>query len=446
MTGPVPGSMGVEADQHSAGMGGSGSPASTGPGEFRAHWPLVMAASAGFGFSAMVSVTTGLFMEPLGREFGWGRALQASGASITAILTFVMSPFFGMLIDRWGTRWMALVGIVFASLVICSFSLANGSPIQWMALWAVYAFAGVMIKSTVWTAAISSVFTQGRGLALGLTLSGTAVAQIIFPPLTDWLINSYGWRGAWIGLGLGGGLFTFAICLFFFFDGYALAKTRRKLAGSNSSGQLLDAPGLSIAQAWRDTALWRIGLSTFIMMVVTIALNVHQFEILRATGLTRTAAAYYSSIAGVAGIAGKLITGALLDRYHVRWVGGITLGMTTIAFALLLLPNLSPAIIVIAMVVNGYSAGTKLQVASYLTSAYGGLRHFGAIFGVMASLIAAGSGLGPVAAGLIFDSYGSYDPFLVIGIVASIVSSGLVISLGPYPDWASSTDASEKRA
>lgn len=96
------------------------------------------------------------------------------------------------------------------------------------------------------------------------------------------------------------------------------------------------------------------------------------------------------------------------------------------------------------MVVNGYSAGTKLQVASYLTSAYGGLRNFGAMFGVMASLIAAGSGLGPVAAGLIFDSYGSYDPFLVIGIVASIVSSGLIISLGAYPVWGSSKDISEK--
>jgi predicted MFS family arabinose efflux permease len=414
------------------------------PGEFRKHWPVVMAASAGFGFSAMVSVTTGLFMEPLGNEFGWGRALQASGASITAVLTFAMSPFFGMLIDRWGTRWMALVGIVFASLVICSFSLANGSPVQWMMLWAVYAFAGVMIKSTVWTAAISSVFKEGRGMALGLTLSGTAVAQIIFPPLTDWLINTYGWRGAWIGLGLGGGAFTFVICLFFFIDGYAIARSKQAMTGEKAKGPLLDVPGLSIAQAWRDTALWRIGLSTFIMMVVTIALNVHQFEILRATGITRTAAAYYSSIAGFAGIAGKLITGALLDRYHVRWVGGLTLGMTTVAFALLLLPNLSPPIIVAAMVVNGYSAGTKLQVASYLTSAYGGLRNFGAMFGVMASLIAAGSGLGPVAAGLIFDSYGSYDPFLVIGIVASIVSSGLIISLGAYPVWGSSTDISEK--
>jgi predicted MFS family arabinose efflux permease len=401
--------------------------------EFCRHWPLILAAATGFGFSAIISVTTGLFMEPLGKEFGWGRALQASGASVTAVLTFLMSPIFGMLIDRFGTRGMALFGIAFASLIIASFSFANGSPTQWMAMWAIYAFAGVMIKSTVWTAAVSSVFSEGRGLALGLVLSGTAAAQVIFPPLTDWMINSYGWRGAWIGLGLGAGSVTFIICFFFFFDGYAMAKAKRGEA--DSKGPLLDAPGLSMAEAWRDTALWRIAASTFIMMLITIALNVHQFEILRATGVTRTSAAWYSSIAGVAGIAGKLVTGWLLDRYHVRWVGGLTLGSTAFAFALLLMPNLTPAIIIAAMVVNGYAAGTKLQVASYLTSAYGGLKNFGGMFGVMASLIAAGSGLGPVLAGWVFDEYGSYAPFLLFGIAASVVSALLIISLGAYPDW-----------
>jgi predicted MFS family arabinose efflux permease len=300
---------------------------------------------------------------------------------------------------------------------------------------AVYAFAGVMIKSTVWTAAVSSTFSEGRGLALGLVLSGTAAAQVIFPPLTDWMINAYGWRGAWVGLGLGAGSVTFIICYLFFFDGYAMAKAKAAAEGGTAKGPILDAPGLSMRQAWRDTALWRIGASTFIMMLITIALNVHQFEILRSTGVTRTSAAWYTSIAGVAGIAGKLVTGWLLDRYHVRWVGGLTLGSTAIAFALLMMPGLTPAIIVTAMFVNGYAAGTKLQVASYLTSAYGGLKNFGGIFGVMASLIAAGSGLGPVLAGFVFDAYGGYGPFLIFGIIASVVSALLIMSLGAYPDW-----------
>lgn len=414
--------------------------------EFREHWKLVMAAAIGFAFSSITSSSTGLFMQPLGEEFGWGRALQSSGTSITAVLTFFMSPLFGMAIDRFGTRRMALFGIVGAAVVISSFSLANGSQMQWIMLWVIYAFPAVMIKSTVWSAAVSSVFNHGRGLALGLTLSGTAVAQAIIPPITNALINEFGWRGAFVWLGLGGGSIAFLACVLFLFDGYDLARRDRKAEDGGSKGTLLDAPGLSIPQAWRSQALWRIAISTFIMMIVTIALNVHQFEILRSAGVDRTSAAYFSSIAGIAGVAGKLVTGWLLDRYHARWVGSLTLGMTAIAFGLLMLPNLTPAIIIVAMTVNGYSAGTKLQIASYLTAAYGGLRNFGAIFGAMASLIAAGSGLGPIVAGLVFDAYGSYDPFLIFGIAGSLFSGFLIFGVGDYPVWRKGAEREAKPA
>lgn len=402
--------------------------------EFRQHWTLVVAAAIGFAFSSIVSSSTGLFMAPLSEEFGWSRTLASSGTSITAALTFFMSPLFGVLIDRWGTRRMALAGIVGAALLVSAFSLSTGSATLWIAMWVLYALPGVMIKSTVWSAAVSSVFTHGRGLALGLTLSGTAVAQTIIPPITNMLINEFGWRGAFVWLGLGGGAIALLACTFWLFDRHDIVK-RAPVADHAEREAAPELPGLTIPQAWRNHALWRIAISTFIMMIVTIALNVHQFEILRGVGVDRTSAAWYSSIAGIAGVVGKLVTGWLLDRYHAKWVGSLTLGITALAFILLMLPNLNTGIIILAMTVNGYAAGTKLQIASYLTAAYGGLRNFGAIFGTMASLIAAGSGLGPVVAGLVFDSYGSYGPFLVFGVIGSLFSGVLIYGVGNYPDW-----------
>ena len=416
--------------------------------EFRKHWPLVMAASIGFAFSSIVASSTGLFMEPLQEAFGWGRALSASGTSITAALTFFMSPIFGVLIDRFGTRRMALAGIIGAALLIASFSLSTGAAWLWVAMWVAYAFPAVMIKSTVWSAAVSSVFTHGRALALGLTLSGTAVAQTIIPPIPNMLINEYGWRGAFVWLGLGGGAIALLVCVFWLFDGYDLARRARSAAPADreagpegeqlaeaSAAPLLNAEGLTLPQAWRSRPLWRIAISTFLMMVITIALNVHQFEILRSAGVDRTSAAWYSSIAGIMGVVGKLVTGWLLDRYHAKWVGSLTLGMTAVAFIILMMPNLTAGLIVLAMAVNGYAAGTKLQIASYLTAAYGGLRNFGAIFGTIASLIAAGSGLGPVLAGLVYDRFGSYDPFLIFGVAASLFCGLLIYGVGHYPAW-----------
>lgn len=401
--------------------------------EWKRHWPLVLACSFGFSFHSVMSAATGLFMEPLGQEFGWNRTLQSSGISIAAIAGIVLSPFFGILIDRYGTRRLALPGLIVCSFGIAGFGLANGSVAQWIAMWSFYALASLTIKSTVWTAAVTGIFDKGRGLAIGVALSGTAVAQTITPPLANFLIDEFGWRHAfaWIGFGWGG--VSFILCLFFLFDAHDLKLRPAKAAGKEQATAQL--PGLTISEAWRSAALWRIGVSTFIMMVLTIALNVHQYPILTENGVDRTSAAYFASMAGIAGIVGKLMTGWLLDRYRVNWVGGVTLGVTALAFAALMTPSPSTPVIVAAMVINGYAAGTKLQIAGLLTSRYGGVRNFGKIFGMMATLIAAGAGLGPLVAGMIHDAYGNYGPFLIFGAVGSLFCGWLVFGMSREPKW-----------
>ncbi len=405
--------------------------------EWRQYWPLVIAASLAFSFTSVMTAAAGLFMEPLGKEFGWSRTLLSSGMSISAVTTFLLSPLFGLIIDRIGVRRLALPGLALMALTIASLSLLNGAVWMWFAIWTVYAAAALATKSTVWTASVASAFDAGRGLAMGLVLSGSALAQGITPPLTNYLIDAFGWRMAFVWLGLGWGSLALLLCVFWLFDGYDASRKARAANPDAATGKSLlgDSPGLSIAEAWRSAALWRIAISTFVIMVVTIALVVHQIPILQSIGVERTTAATYAGIAGLAGVAGKLVTGWLLDRYAARWVGGLTLAATSLTFILLLLPDRSWAIIFAAMLINGYAAGTKLQIAGYLTSAYGGMKNFGLIFGTMASLIAAGSGLGPLMAGFLFDLYGNYDVYLWIGIGGTLLSALLIFGLGDYPAW-----------
>src|SRR3546814_10153932 len=80
----------------------------------------------------------------------------------------------------------------------------------------------------------------------------------------------------------------------------------------------------------RDPALWRISISTFVIMTVTIGLVVHQIPILTDAGFSRETAALYALPAGLAGIVGKLVTGWLLDRFPARWVGGLSIGATAV--------------------------------------------------------------------------------------------------------------------
>ena len=411
--------------------------------EWRRSWTLVLAASIGFSFHSIMAIGTGVFMDPLGQEFGWNRAQQSSGVSIASITAMVLSPFFGALIDRWGVRRLALPGLVLTSLAIAGFALTNGSMRQWFALWTVYALVSLAVKSTVWTAAVASVFSASRGLAIGVTLGGTALAQIIVPPLANWLIADYGWRGAFVWLGIGWGSIALILSQLFLFD----ARDRRRQSLRTASGEASEAreetaalTGLSIREAWRDQALWRIAVSTFVIMVLTVALVVHQFPLLVEAGITRENAAFLASLTGVAGIVGKLVTGWLLDRFQPNWVGGVTLSSAAVAFALLMEPLRSPTLIVVAMVIIGYASGTKLQICGYLTTRYGGMRNFGKIFGTMASIIALGSGLGPVLGGFVYDLYGSYTPFLLAGIAGSLLSGFLIFGLGQYPVWEQEAD------
>jgi predicted MFS family arabinose efflux permease len=335
---------------------------------------------------------------------------------------------------------VALPGLVLTMGAISSFGLLNGSQAQWVALWVVFGIVSVSIKSTPWTTAVVGVFQKSRGLALALTLSGTAVSQSVVPPLGNFLITEFGWRGGFVWLGMGWGSITLLVCLLFFFDIRARAAKKRKAderAGRAPAEAVaaIELPGLSIPQAWRDSALWRLAIANFLVMVLTMGLVIHLFPILTEAGVSRQTAAWLVGLSGIAGIVGKLVTGVLLDRFRPNWVGGITLGAAALAFALLLDGIRSPTLIVIALLINGYAAGTKTHITGFLTAGYAGMKNFGAIYGVMSSLMALAAGMGPMLAGLVYDNFGDYRYFLIAGTIGCTLGGLLIISMPRYPAW-----------
>ncbi len=412
----------------------------TAANEWRANWTLVLAAAVGFSFMSIMTTSMGAFIGPLVREFGWSRTVVSMGLPIAGVVSVLLSPFVGMFIDRHGPRKLAIPGVAAMAVCTAGFGMISGSIAQWVGLWVVYALVSLTVTITVWSSAVARAFTAGRGLALGLTLAGTAVAQAIAPVLATWLIERFDWRTAYVSIAVVWGGIAFVLCLLFF-----------RSSGDNSSAKpetrdTSSEPGLTIVQAWRDPGLWRIAVSTFLLMVLTIGLLIHQIPILIAAGVTPQNAAWLAGAGGLAGIVGKLVTGFLVDRYRANWVGGITLGFTAFAFLLLMDGVRTPTLIVVAMLINGYSAGTKLQICSYLTSRYGGLRNFGTIFGFIGSLVSLGSALGPLLAGMVYDRTGGYEPFLIAGTIGCLFCGLLILTLPRYPDWGDGPDWGERSA
>ncbi|NHO65666.1 MFS transporter [Aestuariicella hydrocarbonica] len=404
--------------------------------EWKAHWPMVVCCFLGFGFYSIVPNALGLFVEPLTTEFGWSRTEIMTGLSISAVTSIFLSPFVGGLIDHWGSRRIALPGLVLSGVVLASFGLANGSAVQWMMFWVCQSLVFLLIKATVWTTAVSGTFYAGRSLAIAVTMCGTAFAQAIVPPLTQWLIAAFGWRHAYFLLGFGWGGIALIPAIFFLYD----ARDRLRKSDNDVHTVIVkdnpkqpELPGLTLREAIRHPALIRICIATFIVMLTGIGILVNQVPILVESGVTREYAAYLTSIYGVSGIFGKLATGWLMDRFEAGWVGGITLGLSGFAFLLMLKQVDSIPMIIIGLMVIGYAAGTKLQICAYLTSLYGGLRNFGKIFGIMSSAIAVGGGVGPALAALVYDMTGSYSLFIYAACILSLVAAYLLFGLGPAP-------------
>lgn len=419
---------------------------STAAQEWHRGWTVVLAAFVGFSFFSMMGGATGIFLQPIADEFGWNRTQASSGISIAGIVTATLSPFFGILIDKWGTRRLALPGLVMLALLTAAFSLNTGSFALWTALWLAYGFVALFTKSTVWTTTVAAGFESARGMALGIMLCGSAFAQTISPPVINWLIESYGWRMAFVCLGLGWGGIALALCIPFLRDLQLERGAARPGTPKSTIVAPSDLPGLTVAQAWRDRALWQIGISTFLMMLLTIGLLIHQFSIMQEAGMSKSSAAWLSSLFGIGGIVGKLVSGWLMDRYSPNWVGGLTLASAAIAFFFLMEEVATPTLIVIGMAVNGYASGTKLQITGYLSTRYAGLKNFGKIFGMMAAVIAAGSALGPLLAAYIHDVTGSYTLFMILGIVGSVIGGLLLVALPRYPAFTKQVEPEEAEA
>jgi len=400
---------------------------------------MVLAAFVGISIPVLPYQTLGLFIDPLTSEFGWSRTLISTGGSVAALITIFLYPLVGILIDRWGARRLAVPGIALTGASIAAFGLANGSPVQWIALWALHALVAVLVKSTIWTSAVSRNFNAGRSLALAITLGGTAMATILSPPLAQWLTDTYGWREAYFAIGIGWCAPAFVLSWFFLHD-----RTRENHAAtaSRTVQPQVNAEGLDVKEALRSAALWRIAGATLLTLLFSSTLIVHQVPLLVEAGVSRTTAAIMTSAAGIGGMAGGLATGALMVRFHPGRVAGITNAIMALALVPLLEPFRSPALIFFGMIIVGYSGGTKLLISSYLTGIHGGLRNYGKIYGVIASLIAFSSAIGPVFGGAIYDLSGSYDFLILFGIPASLLAGLLVWPLGARPAWQEASPAS----
>jgi predicted MFS family arabinose efflux permease len=394
--------------------------------EWRTGWPLILTGLAGSTCVGAHIYPLGTVMKPLAAEYGWARAEVSAGATISSICTMLFATFVGLLLDRYGARRVALIGTPLCAVVMSLLTFAGPEIWTWYAIWSLYALVVLLILPIVWGAAIASAFHASRGLALAVGLSGSGVAAAVYPPLTLWLLETFGIRGVYPGLALFTLLFLGPLVVFAF--------KPRPVNAPPEAGDEGPAWGLTLGQALRTGMLWRVVLVLAVAAIAASAVNVHIQPLLTDRGMTPVEAASIAAALGPSVLIGRWLGGVLLDRFHARWITLVFYLLPAAGCVLLLQFDGAYARGLVAAILIGLSVGVEGDLLPFLLSRYFGLRHFGAIYGLGMAAFGAGYAIGPFAAGLLFDRSGSYDVGLIAVAVALTAAGLTALSYGRYPD------------
>ncbi len=404
------------------------------PSEFRLGWKVLLAALLGtaFGASPIPFQTTGFFMGPLQQEFGWSLSQISLGLTIYGVLGALLAPFYGSLADRHGVRPVALGALAVFGLVFACFSLTPSLPVFYM-LWTLVGLVGIGSTPLTWSRAIGLWFFRSRGLALGLTLIGTSITAILLPPLTAWLIGSYGWRISYAAIALLPLCVALPVGLLLFREPRPEERPP-ELAIVDSDGRQVLA-GFSLKECTRNSRFWVLIASTALVSFAYAGGLVHLPQILKGAGFTPAQVAPIMSVWGAAIFFGRIGSGLLLDRFWAPLVMLPILSMPALGCYMLTNDSLGYGAAVVAAVLFGLSSGAETDLIAYLAGRYFGMAHYGKIYGVVYMTFGIGSALSPMAYAAVRDTTGSYDLILFVCAGMFVTGALLLLTMGRYPNF-----------
>lgn len=405
--------------------------------EWRAHWPLALAALVGYSTIALQSYGISPFVPHLEKEFGWSRSDVMMGVSISNATGIFLNIIIGMIVDRFGSRRVALTGLLVKTGSFALLATATGALLNWSLLWVVLAVGVVLVQSTVWMRALARHFDHSRGFAFAFALSGTSIAAMILPALSTTLIAGYGWRAGFVGVAAAWLAVTLPVVFFLFREDRG-----SKLSPAEPEAEVAPAPppaalpGLTFREGLRTRAFVCLVISfgCFSFFSMTVATNL--VPLLTETGISVAEAAGIASIMGIVGIVVRLSVGALLDRLPGNLIGTVTLLMPVLGASILLVDAPSALLLSIAVAAFGAAVGAEMDVALYLATRHFGLKAFASLFNAVITFGAMMAAVGPFVGGKLHDLTGNYDALLMTIIGVMTVGALAMAAIGRTPpDW-----------
>jgi len=353
---------------------------------------LVVFVLSGLAFGSMASIS--VFLKPVSLEFGWSRGQTSFAYSIASFASAAFGVIWGQVADKYGTRWFGFVGAICMSLVLFALSSLD-SIFQFYLLYFLFGAMGSALLFSPLYANVGFWFRENPGLALGLAASGGAIGQAFIPHLSGILIESSGWKAAYIDLAIIYILIALPIS-------FLIKESPWRISARTDSEQ--EETDFPLSE--KEVVAWISFAVIFCCVCMSIPI-MHLVPLLTDKGFSVEFATSVLMLLMFCGAFGRIL-GGMLGDYIGALPGYILMSLGQTVFVIWFPHLISPSTIYIMAALFGFTysgvMSSILVCTRMMVSAKYGARAMSltSFFGWI------GMGLGGFLGGYFFDIYGDY--------------------------------------
>jgi MFS family permease len=369
--------------------------------------------------------TVPVFLPALLRGFpSWSRAEVSLLPSVLALSAGISVLPVGWLVDRIEARLVIIAGALLAagSFLMASAAHSLSTMMGAYLLLGIGISAGTVLPAT-WV--LANWFTERRGLAMGIALSGSTVGGSLMTLVAGHVFQVAGWRSAYLVLGIPMTVVVVPLVAL-------VVRSRPPGAGPitvTEGAQLLE--GFETGEAVRTRSFWMIVLANFCFAITATGSLIHLAAYLEGIGYKTSAAALVVSVIFAFAALGKVLMGYLADRLSAR-IALVLCFVTQAAGLSLVFGAARIGIILVFVPIYGMMIAAPLMLLPLLTAESLGIKRYGFLSGLAGLAQTFGAMLGPIVAGTIFDVTKSYTVAFDLCITVMIAAAAVAYSCRSY--------------
>jgi len=395
-------------------------------GIFYGWWIVVVCTLIMATFFTLLLSCISLFVVPVTEDLGISRSAFGTFSTILSILGMILSPIAGKICATKNTRVVMSVGLLIGVIGYTCLSFVNNVVLLYAL--AVFIGLGSAFATTVPIAIIlTRWFVDKRGTAMSITFAGSSIGAMILSPVITNIIAGMGWRMAFRILGLGMMFVLVPLCFIVLRTSpedkglVALGSDKVQTGAAAAAAPVSD--GLPLKTLQTKPIFWLYVVAIFVMLL-TMGAMYHMAAHVTAI-IDAATAAKFVSIFSLIAIFGKLLMGAVFDKWGVK--AGILMGTVCMAlcFVFLLLAKTFALLLVVALF-YGLGSSHATIFPPQLTSRIFGTKYYGETFGFVNAFASLSMAVNNLVMAAAYDMTGTYTLAWIFGLVAAVVATVLL--------------------